>query len=264
MTRLIRKSLSDESHVCLLTARINRADGSGLFFRCSTITMSAFETWKTLVWRPFRPPDKSSSRADGIDPYDVGARPLDPRFLPYAIVRNPAMVPSLIQNLNDYCDALTPDAFPEHQDALERIERAEKDFEHFQYSAEVSELFVQKLLFPVSSLLELLGHSVKPKAVISKLFVPGVVLSAVVKQPVTSASMLFVEDFSRAKDSHEFDTLDDNDFEKLDVVLNEMDRMVDEMHVFNYEQSPYLRKHKSLLVRVLSLIILYIFSLSLC
>jgi hypothetical protein len=184
-----------------------------------------------------------------MDSYDIGARPLDPCFLPYAIVKNPRMVPTLIQSLKVYCNSLTQHAFPAHQAAHERIQWAKNGLATFRRST-LGMLSMDQLIDPVCSLLELLGHPTAAELSSAYVFVPGVVLSTAVKQPVTSASMLFVDDISRTKDGKDFCNTDEFDQEIIHDALNKMDRMADEKHVFNYEKSPYLRKHESLLIRV--------------
>jgi hypothetical protein len=80
------------------------------------------------VWTPY-PEESDPRRREGhertvVHPFDFAARPVDPRLIPFAITRNATMVPTLVQNLREYCRSRSPADFEADPAIRKTVERA--------------------------------------------------------------------------------------------------------------------------------------------
>jgi hypothetical protein len=83
------------------------------------------------VWTPF--PERDLRKEEYTNrtyayPIDLAARPIDPRLMPFAIITNATMVPTLVQNLSKYCRSRSPVDF-ETEPAIRRVDLALKRLE---------------------------------------------------------------------------------------------------------------------------------------
>jgi hypothetical protein len=116
---------------------------------------SAWEAWKEAVWKPF-PEGKYLDVRDKSFAYsfDFAARPIDPRLIPFAITKNAAMVPTLVQNLRDYCHLRSPADFEADPANSETVERARIKLES---TYDFEDNFTNIFRFPLLDLLSSLG-----------------------------------------------------------------------------------------------------------
>jgi hypothetical protein len=120
-----------------------------------------WEAWLATAWTPLLKEPIPREETSLVNPYHVAARPLDPRHLPFAIVKNTQMTPALLQNFRDYCESpsVQQDFTGDHTISKE-IEADKKDIERLHMRGCCDDELELELDFPwiVVKLLRLLGQ----------------------------------------------------------------------------------------------------------
>jgi hypothetical protein len=151
-------------------------------------------------------------------PHDIAARPIDARCLPYAIAKHTELVPTLVHNLRDHCEAHP------HVEAAPRIL---KQFEHDNnYLATVlPTMTANSALGHIAWILDQLVETLGNCRVSGSVWTPAV--------GVLSRSTF------KDRNDKRFLVLEAMRSERADTYFPKMDLKADENHIFN-ERATYI------------------------
>jgi hypothetical protein len=231
-----------------------------------------WEAWLATAWNPLLSEPKLRKLRSFVNPYHVAARPLDPRHLPFAIVKNTQMIPALLQNFRDYCES--PSAyqdFTRDHTIFEQIE-VKKNVLAILGSNGGDDEFWLEFNFPriVLKLLHLLGqqrvnytlgHTIEPVGV----QVTGEWYRCAddddgtdYDDPKPSATVLCLFHWlslsNNLKDDAFYVEIADWEAEEVadmvDTMIDNISQMADKKHVFDHVNRPHVLKENSLVIRV--------------
>jgi hypothetical protein len=245
----------------------------------SSPSSAGWESWLATAWNPLLKEPRRRDEVSTLYPYHLAARPLDPRHLPFAIVKNTQMIPALLQNFRDYCDS--PSA---HRDftgdpaVFERIEAKKNWIESRTCTDDEADLEYD---FPqiVLNLIRLLGQQLVSYVHCHTVETVGVQVSGEwykraydddggqggydgCRKP--SATILCLLNWlTRSKKNDAFqEDLGEEDAAMVDITLDNISQMADNKHVFDYDKSLYVRNEDSLMIRVRSGKAVFLFHLT--
>jgi hypothetical protein len=222
----------------------------------SSSESSLWETWNKAVWTPY-PEAKLRDKEDEYNkskialPFDFAARPIDPCLIPFAITTNATMVPTLVQNLREYCRSRSPGDLEADPAVRESLERAWTQLEN---SYARADNFTSIFRSIVTYLLSSLGIPIESFASVGSVGVQFT-CSYLGQNGPDSSTYFAVDDLGYPKPDdayYEPPNYDDIDVVDISDTLDKIHLMAESRRVFNPEDFKFtcIRKEDSLVIRV--------------
>jgi hypothetical protein len=230
---------------------------------------SGWEAWLATAWNPLLKEPIPREITSYVTPYNVAARPIDARHLPFAIVKNTQMIPALLQNFRDYCESpFAHQDFTGDHTIFKEIEFEKGKIERLRAGDDESRL-AYNLPWIVVDLLRLLGQQRVNYAPGHSIESIGVQVSGEwykradddgndYNYPKLSATILCLFHWLSisVKDDAFYGETEYVDLEEIqvdamvDTLLNNINQMADDRHIFDHINSPYVHTESSLVIRV--------------
>jgi hypothetical protein len=192
---------------------------------------------RPAVPTPSRRPDSESPIEPKTPTYDLLGRPIDPRYLPYAITKHANFIPAFMKNLRDYFMAALSHDLEDHPVLLAHLTFQRERIAHVKIQDKAPSTlsyFSAFLAHPVRMTMDALGYHLSREEIEIPTPVVGALSGHVWRAKSSDSAILVVETIGPS---------DGNVYFPL------MDRKANQHYVFN-EKSNFLEGEDSVVIKV--------------